>query len=151
METPEMYCPRRHESALARNFPGPDAYREDDNSCTYCGSLNPDEFMRRLEAGDIEIGTTNKNYKVYVHNLGGEPFKQTYRDCPRGSAPHMPDECDHWVTREIEQTKFYFQHLSQDQRERFVELLNAKSLRFAGGYGFSPLPFFYVPAGQKGK
>ena len=62
-------CQRRDEMfGSGDRFPGPDTWRDDD-TCSYCGSLNPDVFMAHLEAGDIEVGTTDKNYKVYVHGL----------------------------------------------------------------------------------
>lgn len=58
------------------------------------------------------LGTTDKAYKVYV-------------DSPTlGSG------------------KFYFQHLSVEQRKEFVGLMNAKALKFAGDRGFYVVPFF---------
>lgn len=130
-------------------------YDFSDDSCRYCGSLNPDTFMRRLEAGDVLLGSTDKNYKVYVANKGGESFKQTYRDCPEdkekiGAAGNKymvsscegPKSCTHWVTRDTDRAKFYFQHLSEEQRHRFIQLLNEKKIQFEGGYGFYVLPFF---------
>lgn len=134
-----MYCPRG---------PGPDSpYKEPfdgsmdwdpANCCTYCGSLNPDEFMKRLEAGDARLGGSDKNYKVYVHNKGGEAFKQHYRECPKEAECTGPDDCTHWITRDMNQTKFYFQHLSEDQRKRFVELMNQKKVENT----LYVLPFF---------
>lgn len=114
-----MNCPRRAEGGVAtRVFPGPDAWRDND-TCSYCGSLNPDEFMRMVEAGECVLGTTDKNYKVYVEGT------------PRGF------------------TKFYFYHLSPEQQERFVQLYNEKKLRFhpvqdqpGKFWDFYRLPFF---------
>ena len=80
-----------------------------DSTCSYCGSLNPEAFMRRVEAGD-EVGPTDKDYKVYLH---GGPF-----------------------------TKFYFEHLSRDQKVKFVELLNAKKINFGAPGYFYVKPFF---------
>lgn len=139
-------CPRRDEGfGAASEFKFEN--KPDDGTCDYCGSLLPDVFMARLEAGDVELGTTSKNYKVYVHNAGGESFRQSSRtDGSRATKPDgSPDQSTwSWQTRSIEQTKFYFQHLSAEQRQRFVELLNAKRIRFYGGFGFSALPFFVV-------
>lgn len=42
--------------------------------------------------------------------------------------------------------KFYFQHLSVDQRKRFVELHNAKTFKLAFPGHFYVLPFFMVRA-----
>jgi len=41
-------------------------------------------------------------------------------------------------------TKFYFQHLSEDQKNRFVELLNQKRLKLNVPGHFYVLPFFCV-------
>lgn len=58
----KMVCPRRWLPAL--DEPKPDAWRED-QTCSYCGSMHPDEFLRRVEAGE-EITPTDKNYKAYT-------------------------------------------------------------------------------------
>ena len=143
-------CPRRDESYFGSSpaFARDNDYDPSDDTCRYCGSLDPSTFMQRIEAGTVQLGTTDKNYKVYVNNDGGESFKQSFRDCY--NAPDKdanpcndgPDKCTHWVTKETNHTKFYFQHLSEHQMERFIELLNAKKLKFQGGYGFYVLPFF---------
>jgi len=36
--------------------------------CTYCGSMDPDDFMQAVRDG-AEIGPTDKSYKVYVKGL----------------------------------------------------------------------------------
>lgn len=135
-----MQCPQRMPGfPYAAGLAGPDHYRPDDHSCSYCGSLDPDVFMARLEAGDIALGTTTKNYKVYVVNAGGAPMLQTHRNDNSKSAD--PKDWT-WVTQETSQAKFYFEHLSEAQRTRFIELANAGKLQFEGGLGFAPLPFF---------
>lgn len=144
------FCPRAlengggHNSPLKPPFNGEMHWREDD-TCSYCGSLNPDTFMARLEAGDVELSPTDKNYKVYIRNVGGEVFKQTYRKCPVDATCTGPDDCTHWVTRERARAKFYFQHLSNDQKTRFVELYNQRKLQFVDDYGFYVLPYFCEP------
>ncbi len=150
-------CPRRAESPFGSSpqFKRDNDYDPSDDSCLYCGSLNSDTFMARLEAGDVRLGSTDKSYKVYIENAEGAKFKQTYRDCPRdkeiiGEAGNKymvsscagPDACTHRVTRETNSTKFYFQHLSAEQQGRFIELLNAKKIRFQDDYSFYVLPFF---------
>jgi len=148
-------CGRRAESGAAMSTEkDADFYRED-GTCSYCGSLNPDVLMARLEAGTVKLGSTDKNYKVYVENDGGEQFKQTYRDCPKDTETvgnngnrymtcscKEPGTCTHWVTREVNGTKFYFQHFSPEQQKRFIELLNQKKVKFEGGLGFYVWPFF---------
>lgn len=103
--------------------------------------------MVRLEAGDIEIVPTDKSYKLYLENKGGESFKQTYRNCPSGSTCKGPDDCTHWVTRERTGTEFYFQHLSDEQKTRFIELLNAGKLSIGFPGHFYVLPYFMKRAG----
>lgn len=138
-------CPRRSESAFDRRE-GADRWRNDD-TCSWCGSLNPDILMARLEAADIEIGPTDKSYKIYVRNVGGAMFKQTYRDCyarAGTSKPECtgPDDCAHWVTRDTDQTKFYFQHLSPEQQTRFIEFYNSKQMKLGYPGNFYVRPFF---------
>lgn len=136
----------------------------DDGTCSYCGSINNDEFMRLVETSECELEATDKDYKVYVWDADpqvGVPriFGMTNSaDQPRGWTPvadvdpvlltkHRVSEHTTFVS--IEPTparrmrKFYFEHLSAEQRRRFVELMNAKRLRFNGG-GFYVLPFFCV-------
>jgi len=152
-------CPRRIEDGMDRDdsplrYSGSnqDTYRED-NTCSYCGSFNPDTFMERIEAGDVELGPTDKGYKVYLQNRGGESFKQTYRQCPPEERRIVdgkeiitrcagPETCTHWVTREREGSKFYFQHLSETQKRRFVDLLNEKKLHIGFPGHFYRLPYF---------
>ncbi len=134
-----MQCPRRKE-----NPPGINPREDDtgkDGCCTYCGSLLPELFIQRLEQKDVILEPTDKNYKVYVKNKGGEKFKQTYRTDEKPFVSY--DSEDHqWVTRELEETKFYFQHLSEDQRKRFIELMNDKNIIIDTPGYFYKMPFF---------
>ena len=109
--------------------------------------------MARIEAGTVELGPTDKSYKVYVKNAGGEPFKQTYRQCPPPETKIVdgkeittrcagPDTCTHWVTRERDETKFYFQHFTEAQARRFIDLLNEKKLKIGYPGHFYVRPFF---------
>lgn len=50
-------------------FPGEDHWREN-NTCSYCGSANPDLFMYLIRNGIVELGPTDKNYKVYLKGEG---------------------------------------------------------------------------------
>lgn len=139
-------CPRRGEGPVIPGYPSEDHFRED-GTCSFCGSLAPDEFMRRVEVGDVELGPTDKSYKVYVENKGGAPFKMTYRQCPPGATCTGPSDCTHWVTVERGEQKFYFQHLSVEQRIRFVELLDTGALKLGYPGRFYALPFFMRPVG----
>ncbi len=107
----------------SRRIEGPFRYSEEedrwgeDHTCSYCGSFDPGLLMSRLEAGDVELGPTDKSYKVYLKNAGGEEFRS-------GMA------------------KFYFQHLSEEQARRFVELMNEKKLKVGEPGHFYVLPYF---------
>lgn len=121
--------------------------KPDDGTCDFCGSLQPDIFMARLEAGDVELVPTDKSYKVYVRNIGGQPFAQAFRtDEPSkpGEILKDPHDQSHWTweTRELSQAKFYFEHLSEAQMRRFVDLLNQKRLRIGYPGHFYRLPYF---------
>lgn len=119
-----FYCPRRAEDGVMPGSPfkgvHEDYWHRGGGShppyCGYCGSISADLFMEWCRTG-IMLGTTTKNYKVYVEH---------YAD----------GVCD-------QSGKFYFQHLSDDQRREFVELLNAKhTIGFSAGLGFTVLPYF---------
>jgi hypothetical protein len=107
-------CPRRSEMGITDSshpfkVPNSDHWRMRDGhrTCSWCGSLHPDDFMECAEVGK-KLTPTDKNYKVYVDNT----------------------------------TKFYFQHLSEAQKTRFVELMNGSLLIFAEPGFFYVLPFF---------
>lgn len=107
-------CPRRMREL------GPWEYKDDldhwrtDQTCSFCGSLHPDEFMKEVEAG-TQLSPTDKRYKVYVAGM-------------------------RW--------KFYFQHLSDEQMTRFIELLNAKKINIGYPGYFYTLPFFISYSGD---
>lgn len=86
-----------------------------DGTCSYCGSLNPEALMARIEAGDIELVPTDKSYKVYVRNACG------------------PD---------LAPTKFYFYHFTPDQQAWFIDMLNQRRVRLGFPGHFYVLPYF---------
>lgn len=143
-----FFCPRGPgpDSPFKPPFNGEAGWRSDD-TCSYCGSLDPEVFFARVEAGDVRVVPTDKSYKVYLENEGGEPFKQTYRSCPLGGERHGPDECDHWVTRDMQTTKFYLQHLDEAGRQRFIELSNGGQMQMGRPGYFYVTPFFCREAG----
>lgn len=113
-------CPRRGETPSVFNYPTEDTWEDRGGrghlACSYCGSLNPDELMERLERGDVTLTPTDKSYKVYVEGEG------------------------------LQHAKFYFQHLSAEQRRRFIELHNEKKMRLGYPGYFYTRPFFCAPA-----
>ena len=109
-----MTCPvAASEGIVGGTFKLVDGFDEH-RCCRYCGSLHPDDFMAHLETGEAKLGATDKAYKVYVETM-------------RSSRNPMG--------------KFYFEHLSDAQKDRFVELLNAKRFMIDTGR-FYVLPFF---------
>lgn len=135
-----MKCPRREENPMAEKiFPHDDEYL--DGTCSFCGSLDPDMLMARLEKGEVSIDPTDKDYKLYVHNKGGEDFTRRYRTDSKPFISWTSPEHD-WKVEKITQAKFYFQHFSVEQRKRFVELINEKKLNINYPGHFYRLPFF---------
>lgn len=122
-----MFCPRREESPAAdRAFPGPDKYRPDGGlvgQALACSYCGslPPDDFMEAVRQGAEVGPTDKSYKAYLR---------------------LPDGGE---------AKFYFQHLSEDQRREFIDLLNARPRRVAIGYPgrFYVLPFFIAPAPQE--
>lgn len=80
--------------------------------------------MKYLKEG-WSLGPTDKNYKAYL----GEPIE-----------PHKILDTIEIDSRDV--AKFYYQHLSEDQKREFVDLLNAKKIKIGyPGYLYSR-PFF---------
>lgn len=69
-------CPRRtFEFGPWEHTEGLDDFRDDD-TCSFCGSLNPVAFFQAVRSG-YEITPTDKNYKAYV-NVPGWRFAKFY-------------------------------------------------------------------------
>lgn len=76
-------CPRRLESPNPEAFGGLDSdqWRKQHGlvgqatGCSYCGSMNPDDFMAAVIDG-AEVGPTDKSYKFYVDNHRGKFYTQ---------------------------------------------------------------------------
>lgn len=160
-------CPRQIDEMMA---PVPSEWRED-GTCSYCGSMSPDQFFAAIEAG-YELGPTDKNYKIYVHrpnphlgqprvlmmsnreckgdgwlqitveNLDTLPLSDWQRaNCVGEYAKVGPDATPH--THE----KFYFQHLSEDEMSRFIDLHNQKAIKYSHPGYLYRLPFFCTREG----
>lgn len=149
--------------------PGEDSWRERDGhkSCSYCGSITPDEVFAAIETGN-QVTPTDKSYKIYVDvvdpnegkprivgsanfNPGGEGWVLLTAE-NRDTLPLDDWAREHWKNGEhwvrIEprgktvHAKFYFQHFSADEQQRFIDLLNAKKLNLAYPGHFYVSPFF---------
>lgn len=161
-------CPRRREVGREN-----DTMRDlwhNDRHCTWCGSISGDEFMRLVENDECKLTPTDKNYKVYVETAAPNPDQLEIRGTSNTEDPPSCGGDGEWVRREFIDTtkvntrgwllrddtwyliqkhgprrneKFYFQHLSEEQKDRFVQLMNTKSkLRMHYPGYFYVLPFF---------
>jgi hypothetical protein len=165
----EMFvCPRQAESGRAD---APEAFWDEDRTCSYCGSLHPDDFLDAVAAG-APVGPTDKSYKAYIDLPQAEPDKlrvvssQWAPICPgEGWIEATPDLCETydwqpwgegrpgdvmWVTLmpqgPVRHGKFYFQHLDDDQRWRFIDLYNSKQMQLGYPGHFYVRPYFCAPA-----
>lgn len=107
-------CPRRREignpTTDADIWAAGHGLANQGRGCSYCGSMNPDDFLNAIKEG-ASVEPTDKNYKAYLHG----------RD---------------------ESGKFYYQHLSEEQRDEFVQLYNTKQMKLDFPGYFYRLPFF---------
>jgi hypothetical protein len=111
----KFFCPRGPgaDSPFHAPFNGEASWRED-GTCSYCGSLKPELLFQQIEKG-AELGPTDKSYKAYVKLV------------------------DHSVRGA---GKFYFQHLSFEEKMRFIDLWNDGKLNIGFPGHFYVLPFF---------
>ena len=133
----EFECPRAVEGPFVY---GKKAKWRNNHTCSYCGSLSEEKFFAAVEAG-VEVGPTDKSYKAYLTSRD-KSFQQTYRDCPKDATCTGPEDCTHWVTRDVDHTKFYFQHLSKEGQQRFVDLVSAKKMKIGYPGHFYVRPYF---------
>lgn len=102
--------------------PNPDHWRSGDHwdyfpwhwnprTCSYCGSLNPDDAMRLLREGWREEKATGKQYKAYFY-----PPADT-EALRRGMSHEGPDK-----PPSAPLPKLYVHHLSPAQREELNEI-----------------------------
>lgn len=112
--------------------------QEHELSCSFCGSLHPDVFMDWVRQGG-QISPTDKNYKAYIKYPGKDPREGETSEYEL----NMPSG------RTVQGTsvygieaKFYYQHLSPEQRQEFVELYNNHTMQIGYPGNFYVLPFF---------
>ncbi|MGW2692350.1 hypothetical protein ACWC3Y_10870 [Streptomyces sp. NPDC001296] len=136
-------------------------------SCSSCGSLHPDRFMELVREG-WEVGPTDKGYKAYLRQppTADEEAQQkadwTQRDAVAKAVREL-GERDGKTAQQIAadldeqwakiphyshgpEAKFYFQHLSEQQQDEFIELHNARRMRIGYPGHFYQPPFFAGPA-----
>lgn len=135
-------------------------------SCSFCGSLHPDRFMELVREG-WEVGPTDKNYKAYLRQpLTTEEEAQQKADWIRRdavakavreaakqagkSAEEIAAALDEQWGRYAHfshgpEAKFYYQHLSVEQRDEFIALYNERRMKVGYPGHLYVLPFFAVP------
>lgn len=135
--------------------------------CPWDGSMHPDEFMAYLREPGTELEPTDKNYKVYItvtaEAAGEDPNEKHVISARNHGGPEdgwveVGDEereamkRDGWQSEyayiqfssrgDTRSSKFYFEHLSDEQKEEFVELINKKKVKIGYPGHFYNLPFF---------
>lgn len=164
-------CPRRSELGgmpLGDDWPTEDTWRTVSHqfgvpdvvegmtlrSCTWCGSLHPEDFLALASKG-YTVGPTDKNYKVYLmappddldDRIATMKTRPVYRALveQRGQAA-----ADEWAAAEGSLImggttigKFYTQHLSPEQGDRFRALVDQRKMIVGfPGYFYARI---YVP------
>lgn len=164
-------CPRQANEGVLPSQLSHASHWRDDRTCSYCGSMHPDDLFAAIEAGS-EVGPTDKSYKVYVdipNPKAGQPSVRSSANfnAGKGFIKVTPENIDalpldknqrgyamepgreYWVQPGIEapreQGKFYFQHLSVEEQQRFIDLLNAKKINIGMPGYFYSRPFFIAP------
>lgn len=111
--------------------------QHDNLSCSFCGSLSPDTFIQWIRDG-ARLVPSDKSYKCYV--------ACPYPNERYGETKHEITEGGSRVTSVYgREAKFYFQHLSDDQRAEFVDLYNERKITFGEPGDFYRFPFFMAP------
>ena len=111
---PAPPCPRQAHAAMEFQRRHKTRWQYD-GTCSYCGSISEDMLFQAIEDG-AEITPTDKSYKIYVRG---------------DSAPKVRGAC-----------KFYFQHLSDEGRKRFLKLYNDQKIAMGHPGYFYVRPYF---------
>jgi hypothetical protein len=139
-------CPRRHEAPYGQNGletnSTPDWWETDSwtgnnyghlsehmasnswpinakepRTCSYCGSVHPEDAFALIESGQWLVDPTDKNYKLYLSLLARE-------------------------ISPVPLVKLYFQHFSDSDCDRFIKLYNTRAMKLGYPGHFYVRPFF---------
>lgn len=142
------------------------------SSCSFCGSLHPDRFMELVREGWI-VGPTDKSYKAYLSRPLSDEEKAQHKArwldgftaeeiraaaADKGESPEQHkaaleavyDSQVACLAGGSTEAKFYFQHLSEDQRREFVDHYNSRRVKVGYPGRFYVPPFFMQRAPQVG-
>jgi hypothetical protein len=134
-------------------------------SCSFCGSLHPDRFMELVRDGWI-VGPTDKSYKAYLESplsddekaarrerwmtgdsialalrRGGERDGKTAEQIQADLDIEWEHQASGWL-HGSQSAKFYYQHLSEAQRDEFIELVNSRQMQIGYPGHLYVTPFF---------
>lgn len=140
-------CPRRAEITgpfwpEEQNKDDKDTWRKgvgltgqrDQLSCSHCGSLHPVTFIEWIKNGYV-LGPTDKTYKAYIGKPSEKPLTM-----------QVPDGEGGFVEKEFlvggQEAKFYYQHLSEEQRRQFIDLYNDGTMQIGYPGHLYVMPFF---------
>ncbi len=163
-------CPRSGESARLLRKEHRDHWfmRDGYRSCSYCGSMHPEDLFAAIDAGTAAISGTDKNYKIYVDMPAKMGGKAIYSSCSHETPGYTlltTELCDQhgldsyarehyvgsWVKIEDRSPKvhlkFYYQHLDEAGQDRFIEAFNAKKLKL-NSFGLYVAPYFARKVGK---
>jgi hypothetical protein len=141
-------------------------------SCSFCGSIHPDDFMTLVIDHGYVVGPTDKNYKVYLAQPVSEAERARQKEewfagaeakhLLQSTREHHPEIDEqmldrllnkHWreVVSLLKQGsdigKFYTVHLSPEQGDQFWSAYTANKIRMGyPGYFYRPifLPGVYI-------
>jgi len=134
-------------------------------SCSYCGSLDPDRFMELVRDGWI-VGPTDKDYKAYLespltddekaakrqrwmdHDAVARAVREIGEKDGKTAEQIQADLDEQWQEQAAgwlhgdQSAKFYYQHLTAEQRTEFIALYNEGRMKVGYPGHFYRLPFF---------
>ena len=174
--TAELWCPRRNEFAgtALGNALGPDAWQDltkafgGDNSagptCSYCGSIRPEEFLEKVRGGWIVVPTDQRSRcyldkpyepaemnKIKERNGGWQVVRQD-RLSDGDTEEEAAAAADAWWTENEapgiggrSAGTLYYAHLDAPQQAEFLELYRSGAMRMAWPGKFNATPSFTTP------
>lgn len=167
--TEKFVCGRYEQEVRGGPWNFPEPTLRADGTCSHCGSLSEEKFFECADAG-MKITPTDKSYKAYVDVPDpdeGKPFVISTTNFEReGYTLVTPENVDslplddygrqHYVNGRTwvqfaprgatKFGKFYFQHLSEAGRDKFIEYANEKKFNLAEPGYFYARPYFTRPA-----
>ncbi len=123
-------CPRRVEGVGSLEPGDLDTWnrrhgRKGPRSCSFCGSLHPEDFLEAVRNQTATVEPTDKSYKAYVTIPTVLYQPQIGKSLPGGGF-----KMKKFGPKQPAMLKFYFQHLSREQQLEVIDLYNSRPKRF---------------------